>query len=376
MNRKHEIIYRFIRPIASALLYFKFKYRKEMAENLPENYIVVANHLTNWDSLFVATAFKKQMYFVASEHLARQKYFPVVNALLKPIIRRKGTKAVSTVKEVIKVTRKGGNVAIFAEGDRCWDGISCPIMPATGKMIKSAKCGMVTYRLEGGFFLNPRWSMTMRKGYVAGKMGKVYTKEQVAAMSPEEINEALARDLFEDAYVTQEKVQCAYKGKKLAEGMENLLFYCPECGKMDSFISEEDTVTCRECGHSFRYTEYGMLEGTKFDTIRDFSLWQQQKASDDARSGAAYTAETAKLVEIDMDHNEVFAAEGAVYLDKDKLVCGSEEFLMEDIVELAIHSRSCIVFTANKKYYEMRAPERVNVYKLTLLYNEYKKMQK
>ena len=185
MNKKHQLIYSILRPIVSVFLALKFRYRKEMAENLPDNYIVVANHLTNWDSLFVATAFKRQMYFVASEHMARQWFYPIVNALLKPIIRRKGTKAVSTVKEVIKVTRKGGNVALFPEGDRAWDGLTCPIMPATGKMIKSSKCGMVTYRIEGGYFLNPRWSMTMRKGFVTGKMGRVYSKEEIASMSIE-----------------------------------------------------------------------------------------------------------------------------------------------------------------------------------------------
>ena len=62
MNKKHQLIYSFMRPIASLVLFLKFRYRKEMAADLPENYIVVANHLTNWDSLFVATAFKKQMY--------------------------------------------------------------------------------------------------------------------------------------------------------------------------------------------------------------------------------------------------------------------------------------------------------------------------
>ncbi len=372
MNKKHQLIYSILRPFIAIYLFFKFKYRKEMAADLPENYIVVANHLTNWDSLFVATAFKKQMYFVASEHLARLWFFKIVDSLLHPIIRRKGTKAVSTVKEVIKITRKGGNVALFPEGDRAWDGITCPIMPATGKMIKSAKCGMVTYRIEGAYFLNPRWSLTVRKGFVTGKMGRVYTKEEVSAMSPEEINEAIFRDLYEDAYIAQEKNPVKYKGPKMAEGMENLLFYCPECDGMDTFSSDEDNVKCEKCGHSFKYTEYGMLEGGKFSTIRDFSLWQKQKVIEDAAQDAAYTAKTAKLVRIGMDHTEIHVSEGTVYMDRKKFVCGETEFLMDDIEELAIHSRNCIVFTVDKKYYELRAPERVNVYKMTLLYNAYK----
>lgn len=372
MNKRHQIIYSILRPIVAAVLFFKFKYRKEMAENLPENYIVVANHLTNWDSLFVAAAFRKQMYYVASEHIARQSWFWIVDWLLQPIIRRKGTKAVSTVKEVIKITRKGGNVALFPEGDRAWDGITCPIMPATGKMIKSAKCGMVTYRIEGAYFLNPRWSMTMRKGFVTGKMGKVYTKEQIAEMTAEEINEAIARDLFEDAYIAQEKQPHKYVGDKMAEGMENLLFYCPECGRMDTFTSLEDRVTCRECGHSFRYTEYGMLEGGRFSTIRDFAAWQRDKVDEDAASDKTYTAENANLVSIDMEHNETEVANGPVSMNRKKLVCGTAEFSLDEIDELAIHSRSCIVFTVNKTYYEMRAPERINVFKLWLLYNAHK----
>ena len=372
MNKKHQLIYSILRPFIAVYLFIKFRYRKEMAADLPENYIVVANHLTNWDSLFVATAFKKQMYFVASEHLARLWFFKIVDSLLHPIIRRKGTKAVSTVKEVIKICRKGGNVAIFAEGDRAWDGITCPIMPATGKMIKSAKCGLVTYRIEGAYFLNPRWSLSVRKGFVTGKMGKVYTKEEVAAMSPEEINEVLFRDLYEDAYIAQEKNPQKYVGPKMAEGLENLLFYCPECGKMDTFLSHEDTVTCENCGHFFKYTQYGMLEGGKFSTIRDFSLWQKKKVVSDAESGAAYTARTADLILIGQNHSETQVAQGPVYMDREKLVCGDAEFLMEDIEELAIHSRNCIVFTVDKKYYEMRAPERVNVFKLTHLYNAYK----
>lgn len=373
MNKKHQIIYSILRAIVSVYLFIKFRYRKEMATDLPENYIVVANHLTNWDSLFVATAFKKQMYFVASEHLARMKVFPLIDSLLHPIMRRKGTKAVSTVKEVIKVTRKGGNIAIFPEGDRAWDGITCPIMPATGKMIKSAKCGLVTYKIEGAYFLNPRWSLTVRKGHVTGKMGGVYTKEEVAAMSPEEIEQVIARDLYEDAYVAQEKNPLPYKGERLAEGLENLLFYCPECGKMDTFVSKENMVTCKECGHSFRYTEYGNLEGTAFTTIRDFSKWQKEKVIEDAANGKAYTAESGNLIMVDHQHNTVQVTSGTVYMDREKFVCGQEEFLMDEINELAIHSRNCIVFTVGQKYYEMRAPERVNVLKMTFLYNEYKK---
>ena len=47
MNKFHQLQYSIIRSVASIILFFKFGYRKEVAKDLPDNYIVVANHLTN-----------------------------------------------------------------------------------------------------------------------------------------------------------------------------------------------------------------------------------------------------------------------------------------------------------------------------------------
>lgn len=43
----------------------------ENAEGLPENYIVLSNHVTDYDPLLVGVSFPGQMYFVASEHITR-----------------------------------------------------------------------------------------------------------------------------------------------------------------------------------------------------------------------------------------------------------------------------------------------------------------
>ena len=75
-------------------------------------------------------------------------------------------------------------------------------------------------------------------------------------MSVDEINEAIQKDLYEDAYAKQIENPKKYKGKQIAYKMENLLFKCPKCGAMDTIRSEKDTVTCEKCGMSFKYTEY------------------------------------------------------------------------------------------------------------------------
>ena len=201
MKIKYKFFYTVLRPLVNLFLKIKFGYRCEKAKDLPDKYIVLSNHTTDFDVLFVAMSFKKQMFFVGSEHISRWKNaYKFLRFAFKPILRPKGTVAASTVKEILKTVRKGSNVCIFAEGVRSWDGVSSPIAESTGKLIKSAKCALVTYRITGGYFVSPMWSeIGTRKGEVFGPPVNVYTKEQLAEMSVDEINEIIKNDLHEDA---------------------------------------------------------------------------------------------------------------------------------------------------------------------------------
>ena len=67
MNKKHVFFYKLVRPIIVVFLWLKFGYTFTVARNLPENYIVLSNHTTDYDPLFLGASFPRQMYFVGSE---------------------------------------------------------------------------------------------------------------------------------------------------------------------------------------------------------------------------------------------------------------------------------------------------------------------
>jgi len=232
-RQRHIFFYKLVRPFVIAFLWLKFGYRFQTARHLPGTYIVLANHTTDYDPVFVAASFPEQMYFVGSEHIARWKrFYKTLNYVFAPIMRPKGSLAGSTVMDILRKVRSGANVCVFAEGVRSWDGVSSPIMPSTGSLIKSAKCGLVTYKIVGGYFTSPMWSgSNTRRGYTYGAPVRVYEKEELAKMTVDEINQLIVTDLYEDAYARQLEQPRRYKGKGLAERMENLVFICPACGK-------------------------------------------------------------------------------------------------------------------------------------------------
>lgn len=374
---RHRVFWCLLRPLVAIFLWIKFGYTFKKAKNLPENYIVLSNHTTDFDPLFVGVSFRRQMYLVASEHISRWRIaYPLLKFAFAPIIRHKGAIATSTVMEILRATKKGKNVCIFAEGVRTWDGVTGPILPSTAALIKAAKCGLVTYKITGGYFVSPNWSQGgTRRGPISGAPVRIFTKEQVAAMSEEEIYEIITTDLYEDAYARQLANPKKYKGKRPAEKMENLLFLCPFCGKHDTLASAKDTVTCAECGGSFRYNEYGMLDGLPHKTVREISLWQETIVAEDAKSNAVYVAKQAQLSTIEKERQTV-VADGPLSLSRDTLRCGDVTIDTAAIPDLAIHGRHELVFSANEKYYEIHIPNGGNALKFLLFFRECKKHAK
>lgn len=372
MHKRHQIYYRLLHPLVVLFLWIRFGYRFKRAKNLPETYIVLSNHTTDYDPILVGASFNRQMYFVASEHIARWPLaYKFIKHVFAPIIRYKGTTATATVMEMLRAVKAGGNVCMFAEGNRSWDGDTGEIAPATGKVIKSARCGLVTYRIEGGYFVSPRWGKGIRRGRLYGAPVNVYTKEQIAAMSVDEINEVINRDLHEDAYARQQESPAKYKGKNPAEQMESLLFICPGCCGVDTMHSQGDTVTCSNCSASFRYNEYGMLEGAPFQTIKEFAAWQRDMVKDAAQAGESYSAPMGRLVTVSQSV-ESLVAEGTVTLDGENLSCADHQIPIADILDLEMHGRRALVFSTKDAYYELKPTEEVSSVKFKLLYEAYK----
>lgn len=370
--RRHKIWYWFLRPIAWLIVKCKFGYKYKKAKNVPDNYIVLANHTTDFDPIFVALGFTKQMYFVASEHITRWKTaYKLINHIFEPIVRYKGTIASSTVREVLRKTKNKQNVCIFAEGVRSWNGETSLVLPSTAKLVKSAGCGLVTYKISGGYFVSPNWSEgKTRKGRVTGAPVNVYTKEQIASMSDEELYKVITSDLYENAYDKQKIEMRKYKGKNLAERLENLMFICPNCRAYETLSSHKDSVKCINCSHEFKYNKYGFIENSKFETVYDMSEWQRNEVKIDVKKNVEYSTPNVTLSKINTDHTKEMLYTGELKVNTKEISCGANKFAMSEIIDMAIYGKRGIVFSVDNVFYEIIVSKPYNAYKYVLYYKE------
>jgi len=280
----YRILYQ---PIVTLLWpYARFKlhytYDKVRSKNRP--YIAFSNHTTLWDYILVGIPLRKQMFFVAGEHLFRNKFLRgFVNAVAGIIIRKKGAPADDMIKEMKEVLKSGGNVWMSPEGTRSMNGESAFISPATGKLVKECAelgAGLVTYRIHGGYLRRPRWGKHPRKGKMWGEAVGDYSAEELKKLSIDEINKIINRDMYVNTFEDQKKNPTPYTGEQLAEDLETTLYVCPKCHAMGKLHSKDDILSC-ECGYSVRFLESGLFESSCdepliIDNIATWDHWQRE----------------------------------------------------------------------------------------------------
>jgi len=355
-------------------LMWKFNYRFEKVKDLKFPAIILPNHVTNWDPLLVGLSFPQMMYYVASDHLFRLGLISkIIQFLVAPIPRVKSSADKQTVISIFKRIREGHNICIFPEGNMTFGGETGELHRTTARLVKRTGAALVTYRMEGGYLTQPRWSRSPRRGSMIGYPVRIYTPDEIKDMSEEELMKRIEGDLYTNAYDEQRKRGfISFKGKNLAEHLETALYLCPCCGKMGELKSKGDHFFCN-CGLKLRFTEYGFLESENhqkppFTTVLEWLRWQSRKVRDLAAewrnhpdNQAITSDEKQSLWKIQRAKRSRLLAEGRLQLFRDRLAFHSHNgkifsFPLSQISDISIHGQRTLIFTTiNQEYYELKS---------------------
>ena len=358
-QRRHQRVWNFFWYCTVPFFKLAYSYNCKKAPAIQSPYLVISNHTTVLDCVLVGMSFRKQMYFVASEHVYRKGW---VSRLLRwafePIAKMKGSSDTLTVMKIIRKLRNGYNVCLFAEGNRSFDGRNFPVPQATGKLAKICGATLVTYRIQGGYLTNPRWGFGIRHGKAFGQVVNVYTPEQLAQMTPEQINEIIENDIHEDAYDRQSVKKIAYKGKNRALGIECAFCVCPRCRTLGTITSKANRVMCTSCGNETIFDVYGNFDpafgvsNTKEweDLQEEYFKTLAASAQSQSNSVPFFSDSDVYLKVLDSDHNEKNLGSGkmSLYTDRFEFVPHDADVIslpLTSIPEMSVYSRNGFVFS-------------------------------
>jgi 1-acyl-sn-glycerol-3-phosphate acyltransferase len=356
---RHRMTAAIIRPLfyVFARLRYNFKLQPFDYRLAKGPYLIISNHASDLDAFFVAMCFKESIYFVANDHIFRLGFISrIISYLASPIPILKSKADIQSVRDIRSLIEQGGSIGIFPEGNRTYNGSTTFITDAFGKLAKHLKVPIVIYNIEGGYLTSPRWGDKDRKGQLFSRFKSIITPEDYDAMTPSELTELVKKELAQESPDSSHINTIRYKGKRIAEHLERILYLCPTCKSYCSIGTTGDKATCKVCGLTFRYTEQGYLTGERLDftTVLAWDLWQRHYLAETGFS--AKSDDSPLFSDGDEAMYSILRAKkttmedlGTLSLYKDRLQFSGKTkqkvFMFTDILDMVVYGKQNLQFT-------------------------------
>ena len=185
------------------LLGKKYRVEKEGMEGLKPPYMILSNHMEFIDFELLAMATTPHpVNNVVSIDGYYWKFFLL--EWVGAIMTRKFTVDIHLVKAIRNVLKRGDVLAMYPEARYTPCGTLAFLPPSLGKLVKMNKVPIVAAVHHGNHLHTPFWDFRRtRKVPMVLKMKLILTPEQLATMTPSEINAVLRKELWYDEYQYQ-----------------------------------------------------------------------------------------------------------------------------------------------------------------------------
>ena len=282
IDRQQDFLLNFLRPLVYLWMRMDAKRKVTVGPGVDfrrkEPFVMLANHTFLFDVIHVPLRWRVVPFIIASQTLFTKqpaKFF--VTQVAHVIPKSKGRSDMQTIKKTFEVVKKGYPILIFPEGDTTFFGETGYIEPSTMKLIKKLGLDIITCNVKGGYYSKPRWATGKRKNrQIELDYQLAIPKAELAELSLDEINERINKNLYHNAYFYQLEKRIPHPGKQLAEGLEDVLYVCPECESILSMRSKGNHLSCEHCHTEGNVNSLGFIEGFKFDNLIAWNQYQRQ----------------------------------------------------------------------------------------------------
>ncbi len=366
---------RFVQSLVLGTLRAYMKHRSEIIVERNDTlrmkppYLIVGNHVNNWDPLLINAYVKEPICFTAADPLFRHPWLRRLLHYTGAIPKAKLKADTSAIRAMLRAKQHRRVIGLFPEGNRNWDGSTEPLIYATAKLVRTLNIPVVAAVIKGGHLSHPRWAATPRSGPIVLSLVRVWDEGELAGQSTDSIYQRLTDSLHHDESAWQAERQHIYAGKRLAEHLERYLFLCPHCQTIGHMRSNADILRCQACGYTVRYSLQGVfsleLDGTPlyFDTPREWNRWQLTVMEDSLFANGELTElwrtamrDRVRLMSADASDPLHDHGKGSITWRKDKLVFRSErgssmEFPLTELEGVNVQMNNKMDFYMGTRFY-------------------------
>lgn len=223
-------------------------YENDKAIDRSKPLIILGNHSCFYDFVFAVKAIGPYpvRFVVAAKYFVNPFLGTVLN-FFGAIPKKLAEQDFNCLKTIKACVKDGHSVAIYPEGRVSMWGITEDISYSTAKLVKGLDCNVVLVQNKGGFFLQPPYGGSKKRGKTQTKV-KVLTKEEIDSMSVNEFYDVIMEQLNVNQYNWYEEKEPKLYGSEKLGGLTHLLYRCPDCMSLASLHTVNNKLTCSCCG--------------------------------------------------------------------------------------------------------------------------------
>lgn len=261
-----------------AKLIFRRKFLRNEIKGKKGPFVVIANHQCALDFVNLIGATRRPMTFVISNSFFHTLPIRGIMRKLGVIPKQQFQTNTRDLKRMKAVIDNGQAFAIYPAGLMCEDGLSTPIPAATYKFLKWLKVDVYVAKVQGSYFVMPKWSKGFRPGRIYMDIYRLFSKEELAEMDLAQIQKRTDEAMLFDAYREQDQLRQVYKHGDNLQGLEHVLYMCPHCGAEFTIATEGNRIACTACGFTHESDRYGLLHqaGTVGQEVPYISDWSRR----------------------------------------------------------------------------------------------------
>lgn len=275
--------------------------KKVNCEDLKPPYFLISNHACMRDfAMAVYAMFPHRAYWLISveEFAGREKLLRAIGGIGK----RKFTLQLPVVKHCMQaLMKKKITVSIYPEARYSIAGINERLDGALGKLAKKANVPVVLFMQHGNFLSSPQWNKSPSRAVKSqGEFIQLVSREEVQALSAEEIQERIEKKFVYDEYAWQRDNKITISSKYRAHNIHRILYQCPACKKEFTTQSEYTKIWCTSCDATWEMDVYGQLKRLDsidniFTHVPDWYRWERSNVYEEVNSGNYHFEDTARL---------------------------------------------------------------------------------
>lgn len=147
------MLYKVLRYIGILVIYFLF-FPKTIGKknvNIKGKAIIIANHISLWDPIFISVVFKRQIFWMGKIELFKSVFARMFFHIVKAFPVRRGEGDLPAIRHAFKLLRDGKLFGIFPEGKRVKTGEMAKFEPGTAMIALKNDAPIIPLYIKGKY---------------------------------------------------------------------------------------------------------------------------------------------------------------------------------------------------------------------------------